>query len=167
MFFVGLNGTCTSNEQCSNSTAHSICSNKRCVCEDTHVPSLDVKKCLEGSLYEDPCTEDSQCIHGLGPGSLCYSGACLCDHRHYISASDKEHKLCELKIEIGQYCREHNHCYQYHLQSNQQTMECYRSRCHCKKGFFQSDITSECVGGTAVVLRATAFLVTVAFFLIN
>ncbi|KAL5291659.1 hypothetical protein ACFFRR_010832 [Megaselia abdita] len=159
---VGLNETCESTEQCNNHTAHSKCWNKRCICEDTHVTSKDILRCLEGSGYEDPCTEDSQCIHLLGPGALCYAGVCNCDHRHFISASDKEHKLCELRIELGQYCREHNHCYQYHLNSNEQTMECYHSKCHCRKGFFHTKNNWECVGDSAVDIKASAFVITIA-----
>lgn len=159
---VSLNETCMTDQQCNNITAHSRCSNKKCVCEDTHVTSIDVTKCLEGSLFEDPCTEHSQCIHGLGPGSICYSGVCTCDSRHFISASDKEHKICELRVEIGQYCREHNHCYQYHLKSSEQTMECHQTKCHCKKGFFQADNHYDCVGGSAVAVKATAFSITMA-----
>lgn len=166
IYFVGLNERCESNEQCKNETFNSICVNKRCVCEENHVTSLDKLKCLPGVDYDYPCKENSQCIHTLGPGAICYSGLCSCDHKHFISASDKNHKMCELRVEIGQYCREHNHCYQYNLKTHEQTMECFQGKCHCRNGLEHNKNVWECASGTAESMKVSLTLLGVALSLL-
>lgn len=144
---VGLKNRCLDDLQCLNNTANSLCQKNTCTCQKGYTASLDLLKCLPFADYKEACKEDNQCKYKLGAGSECYMEECACDYRHFVfeveESNGEKHQICERKIVYGDYCIDHNDCYQYHLHAKQQSMECFFGECGCRPGFI--NVNGDCV----------------------
>lgn len=157
---IELDETCENNEQCQNKTENSICSNRKCACTEGFITNEKHNQCLPNAGYNEICKETIQCKNKLGVGSECYSGLCTCDLKHVLIKEDNmKENYCEKKIEFGDYCREHNQCYQYHLTESHQSMKCFLGECVCRDGYIHKD--KECMhnGGIRKLLNNILIIV--------
>ena len=98
-----LDKVCSTNDQCQNKTANSICAERKCVCALGFITNLMGNKCLPNAGNNEMCTENVQCRNKLGVGSECYSGFCTCDERHVLfkgTASDSLYCAKRIGIKI-------------------------------------------------------------------
>uniref|UniRef100_A0A1A9W6B2 EB domain-containing protein n=1 Tax=Glossina brevipalpis TaxID=37001 RepID=A0A1A9W6B2_9MUSC len=139
---IGSKFKCKTTVECikqfgNNSQCHTIL--QKCICSEGFVTAINNSVCLSASTYLKNCEENSQCIVTMGPGSKCIDGVCECDGKYYpeeINKNDTLQTVCTGEVELGQYCRLEQDCYNRYLNGSEQTMDCVYGECSCKFGFY-------------------------------
>lgn len=98
--------------------------------------------CMPIAFHYQDCMQPNQCEFGLGPGSLCDNGKCICDSIHQ-NITDNKRTVCQRKVLHGDVCKEHSDCLFY---LGEATMNCFQHRCTCRSGYELFDAyRKECV----------------------
>lgn len=91
----------------------------------------DQEKCIPFAHFGDNCTESLQCEMGLGVGSICEKGQCVCNYNH-TKYDYKGVNMCRKLIQFGDTCEHHNECVAY---MHEATMTCRNHKCACADGY--------------------------------
>lgn len=98
--------------------------------------------CIPTAYYLESCKENTQCEIGLGPGSVCDSGKCVCDSNHR-NITDNGQVICQRKVRYGDECKKHADCAMY---LDETKMHCFQHKCVCRNNFELFDAYGlECV----------------------
>lgn len=92
--------------------------------------------CLKFGDFGDKCTEINQCLLGLGVGSVCSNGMCVCEASHK-NITDGNKTICKRIIHVGDTCQEHSNCYEY--LEKEPAMDCIQGSCACRDQYEEID----------------------------
>lgn len=148
---VKIGEKCETSEECHKFTTNVTCLLHKCACEKGFVSSIDgnVRKCfikicwplkifvlfqncLPNAFLMKDCQEHNQCLHGLGSGSICDKGKCVCGSNYQNISINNTYDICRRKVFYGDVCEEHTDC---SLYMGETTMRCSHSQCECLDGY--------------------------------